>query len=88
MQRQHQHAEHAVGAVDQRQALLLGQHDRRDAGGGERVGGRPQRAVGVADLALADQRQRAVRERGEVAGAAERAVLGTTGVIPALSRAA
>ena len=34
--RQHQHAEHAVGAVDQRQALLGGQLDRRRA--------RPRRA--------------------------------------------
>ena len=73
--RQHQHAEHAVGAVDQRQALLGGQLDRRQAGGGERVGGRHQGAVGVADLALAHQRERAVRQRRQVAGAAERAVL-------------
>ncbi len=29
-QRQDQHSEHAIGAVDQRQALLLGEHDRRD----------------------------------------------------------
>ena len=34
-----------------------------------------QRAGGVADRALAHQRQRAVRQRGEVAGAAEAAVL-------------
>ena len=34
------------------------------------------RAVGVGDLALAHQRERAVRERREVARAAERAVLG------------
>ena len=42
-ERQHQHAEHAVGAVDQRQALLLGQLDRLDAGGAQRLGGGPQR---------------------------------------------
>ena len=38
VQRQHQHAEHAVGAVDQRQSFLLGQHHRRQPGGGQ--GGR------------------------------------------------
>ena len=43
--------------------------------GGQRLGGRHQRAVGVADLTLPDQGERAVRERREVAGAAERAVL-------------
>ena len=39
---QHQHAEHAVGAVDQRQPLLLGQHDRLDA--------RPPRAPRAAGI--------------------------------------
>ena len=74
-QRQDQHPEHAVGAVDQREALLGRELDRRQTGRGQRLGGRHQRAVGVAHVALADQRQRAVRERREVAGAAERAVL-------------
>ena len=75
-QRHHEHPEHPVGAVDQREALL---GDELDRGRGRRP--RAPRAagiryaVGVAHLALADQRQRAVRERGEVAGAAERAVL-------------
>ena len=46
-----------------------------EPGGGQRVGGRHQGAVGVAHLALAHQRQRAVRQRGQVAGAAQRAVL-------------
>ena len=72
---QHEHAEHAVGAVDQREALLLGAAHRRDAGGGECVGRGRELARRVAHLALAHQRQRAVRERREVAGAAERAVL-------------
>ena len=70
-----QHAEHAVGAVDQREALLLGEVDRRQAGRGECLGGRTEPPVGVAHLALAHQRQGAVRERCEVTGAAERAVL-------------
>ena len=50
--------------------------ERLDPGLGERLGGRAPRAVGVADLALADQHQRAVRERREVAAGPERAVLG------------
>ena len=51
------------------------QLDRRDARGAQRVGGLAQLAGGVADRPLAHQRERAVRERREVAGAAERAVL-------------
>ena len=46
-----------------------------EPGRGERLGGRHQRAGGVAHRALAHQRQRAVRQRCQVAGAAERAVL-------------
>ena len=42
-QRHHQHAEHPVGAVDQREALLGGELDRRQAGRGQRLGGRQQR---------------------------------------------
>ncbi len=72
---QHQHAEHAVGAVDQREPFLLGQHDRLDAGRGEGVGGGQQDAVGIADHALAHQRQRAMGERSKITGAAEAAVL-------------
>ncbi len=73
---EHEHAEHAVGAVDEGEALLRGQHVPARA--------RPRRArrrrrcrspCGVAHLALADEGQRAVRERREVAGAPERAVL-------------
>ena len=65
-----QHPEHPVGAVDQRQAFLLVQRDRL-----EHLAGFAERAVGVAHRPLPHQRQRAVRERREVAGAAERAVL-------------
>ena len=72
--REHEHAEHAVGAVDEGESLLLAQLDRGDAGGGERVGGRHEGAGCVAHLALAHQRERAVRERRQVAGAAEAAV--------------
>ena len=74
--RQAQHAEDAVGAVDQRQPLLGAQRDRlraRRAASAAAVG--TDCAVGVPHLALADQRQRAVAERREVAAGAERAVL-------------
>ena len=73
-EREDEHPEHAVGAVDERETLLLGSttarcRPRRALGGGTRS---PSR---VAHLPLAHQRQRAVRERGQVAGAAELAVL-------------
>ena len=74
-QRQDEHPEHPVGAVDQREALLGRELDRRQPRGLERLRRRHQLTVRVAHVALADQRQRAVRERREVAGAAERAVL-------------
>ena len=74
-ERHHQHAQHAVGAVDQRQALLLGQHDRGQPLLGERLGGRAAASARVDHLALADQRQRDCRQRREIAGAAERSVL-------------
>ena len=64
-ERQHQHAEHAVGAVDQRQPLLGPQRDRCDSGSGHRLSA----------LALADQRQGDVRQRSQIAAGAERSVL-------------
>ena len=76
-QRQDQHAEHAVGAVDQREALL-----RRQGRAGSIPASRSAsaarrgRAVALDHLALADQHERAVGERREVAARAERAVLG------------
>ena len=75
MQRQHEHPEHPVGAVDEGEALLGGQLDRLEPGGCQRVRGGHQGAGGVAHLALPHQRQRAVRERREVARATQRAVL-------------
>ena len=73
--RQQQHAEHAVGAVDQRQPLLRGELDRCRARPAQRVGGGQPLAVRAEHPALAEQRQRAVGQRCEVAGAAQRAVL-------------
>ncbi len=73
-ERQHQHAQHAVGAVDQRQALLLRQHHGGEAVVGERLCCRAL-AAAVDDSALTDEHECAVGERCEVAGAAEAAVL-------------
>jgi hypothetical protein len=72
---QGQHAEHAVGAVDERQPLLLGEPYRREASVRQGLPGRTERTGGVDDLALAHQRERGVREGREVTGASERTVL-------------
>ena len=80
--RQHEHPEHPVGAVDESQALLGLELDRAQPGGGERVGRGHQRAVGVAHVALTHQRERAVRQRGKVARAAQRPVLAHDGRDP------
>jgi hypothetical protein len=74
-EREQQHAEHAVGAVDEREALLGLQRHRLDAVLGEDLAGGSAGAGGVVDLALAQQRQRDGRQGREVAGAPERAVL-------------
>ena len=79
---QQQHPEHAVRAVDQREALLGGQGERLDRRGGQRLARRHALARRRPDLALADQRQAAVSERSQVAARAERAVLGDHGVEP------
>ncbi|GAA3220975.1 hypothetical protein GCM10020256_27460 [Streptomyces thermocoprophilus] len=82
----HQHAEHAVGAVEEGEALLLAQLDRGDAVLGEEFAGGPHGPVGALGLALAHQRQRAVGERGQVAGAAEGAVLVDDGGDPGVEQ--
>ena len=79
VQREAEHAEDAVGAVDQRQPLLGAQRDRREAASGERGGGRLDARRRRPHLTLADQRERAVAERREVAAGAERAVLAHDG---------
>ncbi len=80
----HQHAEHAVGAVEKGETFLLAQFDRLDAVRGEEFGGRAYGTVGALGVALPHERERAVGQRCEVAGAAEGAVLvhdrGDTGV--------
>jgi hypothetical protein len=71
-----EHPEDPVGAVDQRQALLGGQPQRLQSGRGERLGAPEAAPVGGLRLALADEDEGAVGERGEIAAGAERAVLG------------
>ena len=73
--REDQHAEHAVGAVDEGQPLLLAQLDGRDARSGEGLRRRHVLALRVADDTLPHEGQGAVRERREVARAAQRTVL-------------
>ncbi len=74
--REQQHAEHAVGTVDERQPLLGGELDRAQSGRGQGRGARPAGTVLAQHPALAEQHQRAVRQRRQVAGRAERSVLG------------
>ncbi len=73
--REAEHSEHSVGAVDEGQTLLLGQGHRLDAGGGEGGRGLRQVTTAVPHPALTHEDERAVRERRQVAGAAERAEL-------------
>ena len=61
---QHQHAEHPVGAVDQRQSLLGAQRDGSDAGSRHRLGA----------LTFADQGKGNGGERGEIAAGTQRTV--------------
>jgi len=72
---QGEHAEHPVGAVDEGEAFLFGQRDRLDAGRSHGLGRGAPLSGGVAHPPLPDQGERAVGERGEVPGAAERTVL-------------
>ena len=66
---------HELRAVDQREPLLRREHDRLEADGGERVGARQPLSVDPG-LALADERQRQVGERREVARRPDRAAGG------------
>ncbi len=68
-------AEHAVRAVDECEALLLGQDDRFNAMRGESLRSGNELTAEGADVAFPDDRQRDVREGREVSGAAQAAVL-------------
>lgn len=74
-ERHDEHAQHAVGAVQKGETLLLAQLDGRDAVGGEQLAGGGDDTVGPLGVAFAHQRQGAVAERREVAGAPEGPVL-------------
>ncbi len=68
-------AQHAVGAIGEREAFFLGERDGLDASGSERVNGGHDIACRVVDLALPHQCERDGGERREVTRTAERAVL-------------
>ena len=68
-------AQHAVGAVDEGQPLLLGEDDRGEAVFGEGVGGTRQPSVGGTDSALTGHRERDVCERRQITRATEAAEL-------------
>ena len=75
---QHEHAEHPVGPVDQREPFLGLELQRGHAAGGER--GAPVHDIATdLDEALAEQHEGDVGQGSEVATAAERAVLGHDG---------
>ena len=74
-QRQDQLPEHAVGAVDEGEALLLGEDDRFQAVRGKRFRCGHQLAVHGSDVSLAHDGQRHMRKRREISGTAEAAVL-------------
>ena len=70
-QGQREHPEHPVRAVDEGQALLLGQDDRGESGLGQRLRRGAGRPIGADHLPLALQDDRHVRQRGEVTAAPE-----------------
>ncbi len=70
-----EHAEHPVGAVDEGEALLLGERDRGDARSGEDLIGGTGDTVGALRDAFAHDDERARGQGREVARATERAVL-------------
>ena len=73
--RKEQHAQHAVGAVDERESFFGAQHNGFNTGG-KQCGSRGHRVAGsVAHVPLAHQCQRAVREWREVTGTAKRSEL-------------
>ena len=77
---QHEHAEHPVGAVDQRQPLLgLQRRAAPTPAAASAAAPVDERAVGQPRLALAEQDERRRRERSEVTAGAERAVLAHDG---------
>ena len=78
MHREREHRLHRLGAVDQRQALLGRELQRLDPVLGQHLRGRAalRPVARPAQPSLADQRLGQVRELGEVAGGADRALAG------------
>ena len=74
-EREDQHPEHAVSAVDEGQPLLLLQLDGLDARLCEKLGHRALHSIAVGGPALPHEHEGAVRERREVAAAAQASVL-------------
>jgi hypothetical protein len=72
---QHEHPQHAVGAVDQRETLLGRELDRSQPDLRQYVRRGPQHALGIAHVPLTGQREGAVCQWGQVTGAAQAAVL-------------
>ena len=75
------HRRHELRAVDQRETLLRLQPHGRQTGAGECLGARHTDTVDEG-LPLADERQREMRERGQVAARAHRAPRGHVGDDP------
>ena len=71
-ERERRHRRHELGAVDQRQPFLRAQADRLEPGGGEGLRAREQCPL-EPGLAFADERQRQMSQRSEVAARADRA---------------
>ena len=74
-QRERAERRHVLGAVDEREPLLGFEHDGREPRRARSASApRHARAASNSRLALADQREREVRERREVARGADRAL--------------
>ena len=88
VEREDEHAEDPVRPVDQREALLRREHERRDAGFREGLGGRTAPALAVVDLAfpISTSAQWASGARSPLAPSEP--CSGTTGASPALRSAA
>ena len=67
VQRERPERGHVLGAVDEREALLRGEHHRGEPGACEGRAARFVSALGAQHLAFADEDEREVRERREIA---------------------
>ena len=65
-----EHAQDGVGAVGDGETFLLGELDRFESGVAQRVGGRSHLAA-MHDVSLAEQCERTVGERCEIAARSE-----------------